>query len=225
MAKVLVVEDDTDLLELVSMALSAQGHQVQKCDNGDEALGMLRVYKFDVIVLDWMMPEITGIDVCRQYREMGGKTPILMLTAKASIDDKEVGLDSGADDYLTKPFDNKELAARIRALLRRPSAMVQTVMEFGAIKLEPSSCQVYRNGEKIHLRPKVYDLLEFFMRHPNQVFTADALLERVWMDDSTASTDTVRTHIKLLRKSIADKETKDLIETVRGKGYMLKGEK
>lgn len=222
MAKILVVEDDQDLLELISMALKAQGHQVQKCEGGDEAIGMLRVYKFDVIILDWMMPDITGLDVCKHYRDMGGNAPILMLTAKASVDDKEKGLDSGADDYLTKPFDNKELAARIRALLRRPKAVSDTVLEFGHIKLDPASCKVFKSGEDVHVRPKVFDLLEFFMRHPDQVFTANALLERVWMDDSTASPDTVRTHIKLLRRSIESKGEENLIETVRGKGYMLK---
>ena len=224
MAKILVVEDDPDLLNLISQALTARGYQIQLCQGGDEALGMLRVYKFDLVVLDWMMPEITGIEVCKRFRQMGGKTPILMLTAKASVDDKELGLDAGADDYLTKPFDNKELAARVRALLRRPANLAATVMEFGHVKLDPASCQVFKNGELIHVRPKVYDLLEFFMRHPDQVFSAEALLQRVWIDDSAASHDTIRTHIKLLRKSLKQSGCPDLIETVRGKGYMLKSD-
>lgn len=224
MAKILVVEDDPDLLNLVSMALTSRGYQVQKCSGGDEALGMLRVYKFDLIILDWMMPDITGLDVCKQYRENGGKVPILMLTAKAKISDKEIGLDSGADDYLTKPFDNNELAARVRALLRRPPTMTGTTMEFGHIKIDPASCKVFKSGEEIHVRPKVYDLLEFFMRHPGQVFTAEALLARVWMDEASASPDTIRTHIKLLRKSIKEQGKPDLIETIRGKGYMLKAD-
>ncbi|MBX9667089.1 MAG: response regulator transcription factor [Candidatus Obscuribacterales bacterium] len=226
MAKILLVEDDHDLLDLLEISLKAQGHQVQRCDGGSEALGMLRVYKFDLLILDWMMPEITGTDVCRQYREMGGKTPVLMLTAKAASDDKVHGLDAGADDYLTKPFNNKELHARVRALLRRPAGVTETVLEYGAITLNPASCEVCKAGKQIHLRPKVYDLLEFFFRHPDQVFTADALLERVWMDDSTASADTVRTHIKLLRRSIQDvDDSADLIDTVRGKGYVLRGKK
>lgn len=222
MSKILLVEDELDLLELVSMALSARGFSVQKCSSGDEALGMLRVYKFDLIILDWMMPDITGIEVLKQYREMGGKLPVLMLTAKASADDKEFGLDSGADDYLTKPFDIKELGARVRALLRRPSDVTSTLLESGNIRIDPASCRVEKSGKEIHLRPKVYDLLVFFMRHPDQVFTTEALMDRVWMDDSTASPDTVRTHIKLLRQSLRTDGVPDLIETIRGKGYILR---
>lgn len=225
MAKILLVEDELDLLELTSIALNARGYQVQKCSSGDEALGMLRVYKFDLVILDWMMPDITGLEVLKQYREMGGNLPVLMLTAKASAEDKEMGLDSGADDYLTKPFEIKELAARVRALLRRPANVSSTLLEYGNIRIDPASCRVEKCGTEIHLRPKVYDLLIFFMRHPDQVFTAEALMERVWMDDSTASPDTVRTHIKLMRQSIHVDGAPDFIETIRGKGYVLRSDR
>lgn len=225
MSKILLVEDELDLLELTSIALSSRGYSVQKCSSGDEALGMLRVYKFDLVILDWMMPDITGIEVLKQYREMGGNLPVLMLTAKASADDKEFGLDSGADDYLTKPFEIKELCARVRALLRRPANVSSPVLEAGNIRVDPAACRVEKAGIEVHLRPKVYDLLLFFMRHPDQVFTAEALMERVWMDDSTASPDTVRTHIKLLRQSISTKGSEDVIETIRGKGYILRSKR
>jgi two-component system phosphate regulon response regulator PhoB len=143
-----------------------------------------------------------------------------MLTAKSLVDEKELALDGGADDYLTKPFDYKELLARVRALLRRPASVTANVMKARDIELDPVSCRVTKGGEEVHLRPKVYAILEFLMRHPNQLFTADALLARVWLDDSLATPDTIRTHMKLLRKSLQLKEG-DLIRTVRHKGYML----
>jgi DNA-binding response OmpR family regulator len=220
MAKILLVEDDADLAEVLGFSITSKGHSVQKVHSGQEALSLLRVYKYDVIILDWMMPEVTGIDVLKDYRAQGGKTPVLMLTAKDSVDDKETGLDCGADDYLTKPFHHRELLARVRALLRRPNSTAGTVLEAGGITLDPVTCRVTKDGEEIHLRPKVYSVLEFLMRHADQVFSADAILERVWMDDSLASTDTVRTHIKLLRKSIY-REGKVLVENVRNRGYRL----
>lgn len=225
MAKILVVEDDADLTEVLRITLSNKGHAVQAIGGGRDALQMLRAYKYDLVVLDWMMPDVSGVDVLKSFRESGGKTPILMLTAKTTIDDKETALDLGADDYLTKPFHARELLARVRALLRRPQSMAQTVLRAGDLELDPASCTVLKAGKEIKLRPKVYSILEFFMRHPNQVFSPEAILERVWMDDSTASPDTVRTHIKLLRRSIDSSDKSDnesLIENVRNRGYLLR---
>lgn len=220
MAKILVVEDDKQLAEVLTFRLSSQGHAVQTVLGGKEAIAALRINKYDLIILDWMMPEVSGLDVVKEYRSSGGKIPILMLTAKSMVADKESGLDSGADDYLTKPFDYKELLARVRALLRRPTSVSATILKAGEITLDPVTCTVTKSGTNIHLRPKVYSMLEFFMRHPNQLFTAEALLERVWLDDSTASPDTVRTHLKLLRRSLELKGD-ELIRTVRNRGYML----
>ncbi|MBU6455733.1 MAG: response regulator transcription factor [Cyanobacteria bacterium REEB67] len=220
MAKILVVEDDTTLAEVTKFGLESQGHIVQVCPNGDDALVNLRVNKYDLIVLDWMMPDLTGIEVLETYRKSGGKTPVLMLTAKARLEDKEQGLDAGADDYLTKPFEHRELQARIRALLRRPTSLASIVLEVTDITLDPATCVVTRAGHEVKLRPKVYSLLEFLMRHPNQVFSAEAILERVWLDDAMVSTDTVRAHFKLLRKSLNLKE-ESIIRTVRNRGYML----
>ncbi len=220
MAKILLVEDDAALAEVTKFGLESQGHMVQIATNGDDALVNLRVNKYDLVVLDWMMPDLTGIEVLQGYRGQGGKTPVLMLTAKTRLEDKEAGLDAGADDYLTKPFEHRELQARVRALLRRPTSLANTVLTVNGITLDPATCQVTKDGEAIKLRPKVYSLLEFLMRHQNQVFSADAILERVWLDDAMVSTDTVRAHFKLLRKSLGIKEG-SIIKTVRNRGYML----
>ncbi len=220
MAKILLVEDDAALAEVTNFGLQSQGHIVQIASNGDDALLNLRVNKYDLVILDWMMPNLTGIEVLTSYRKQGGKTPVLMLTAKARLEDKEQGLDAGADDYLTKPFEHRELQARVRALLRRPTSLAATVLCVSDITLDPASCVVTKEGNEIKLRPKVYSLLEFLMRHQDQVFSADAILERVWLDDAMVSTDTVRAHFKLLRKSLGIKEG-TLIRTVRNRGYML----
>ncbi len=225
MAKILLIEDDVDLAEILSFTLSSKGHSVQKILNSEDALPALNVYKFDLLILDWMMPKISGIQILKEFRESGGKIPVLMLTAKSSVDDKETGLDAGADDYLTKPFHTKELLARVRALLRRPQSLSSLLLQAGDISLDPVSCQVKKAGQELHLRPKVYSLLEFFMRHPDQVFSSDAILERVWMDDSLASAETVRTHIKLLRKAIGEQTEDSLIKNIRNRGYILPADK
>lgn len=222
MAKILLVEDDADLTEVLRITLSNKGHSVKTLSGGKEALPMLRAYKYDLIILDWMMPDVSGVDVLKSFRESGGKTPILMLTAKTTVDDKEKALDLGADDYLTKPFHARELMARVRALLRRPQSMAQAILRAGDLELDPVSCTVLKGGKTLKLRPKVYSMLEFFMRHPNQVFSPEAILDRVWMDDATASPDTVRTHIKLLRRSIDSSDGESLIENVRNRGYLMR---
>jgi DNA-binding response OmpR family regulator len=224
MAKILVVEDDVDLLEVLSFTLSSKGHSVHKLLGSDQALSVLKGYKFDLVILDWMMPRISGIQILKEYRDDGGKCPVLMLTAKSSVDDMETGLDAGADDYITKPFHQKELLARVRALLRRPHSLSSTLLKASDLTLDPVSCQVRKAGKELHLRPKVYSLLEFFMRHPDQVFSSDAILERVWMDDSLASAETVRTHIKLLRRAIGDDSQDSLIKNIRNRGYILRAE-
>jgi DNA-binding response OmpR family regulator len=172
-----------------------------------------------------MLPKVTGVEILREYRTSAGKCPVLMLTAKSELDDKETALDLGADDYLTKPFHTRELLARVRALLRRSHSLTQTILRAGDVELDPASCTVTKFGKELHLRPKVYSLLEFLMRHQGQVFTAEALLERVWLDDSTASVDTVRTHIKLLRRSMGplggEDSDQSMIRNIRNRGYML----
>lgn len=221
MAKILLVEDDGDLANLIVNILSVERHTIDVVGDGQTAIAQLRLSKYEVIILDWMLPGASGMDVCREYRGKGGSTPILMLTSKSSPEEKETGLDAGADDYLTKPFNAKELAARIRALLRRPQVVSAKTLQVGAVVLDPKAAKVFKNGDEIHLLPKEFSLLELFMRYPNQVFSGDALLERVWAAESAASLDTVRTYIKTLRKKIDTEGSASLIRTVHGVGYCM----
>ncbi len=219
MAKILIVEDEQDFSEPIRAFLTRDHHVVEVVENGLEALDRLRFYKYDVIIMDWMLPGMLGVDVCREFRSSGGTTPILMLTAKTATGEKISGLDAGADDYLTKPFDVGEVSARVRALLRRPAALTGNVLKLGQIVLERDTHRVTKTGEEIQLLPKEFALLEFFMRHPNQVFSAEALLDRVWASDSEASPETIRTYIKRLRQKIDSKDGPSLIQTVHGVGY------
>jgi DNA-binding response OmpR family regulator len=221
MAKILLVEDDPDLAKLVTSILVIDRHTVEHVNDGSDAVGHLRMFKYELVILDWMLPGMTGKEICQQYRDRGGNTPILMLTSRSSPEEKEAGLDAGADDYLTKPFNPKELSARIRALLRRPQAVSAKVLQVGQVMLDPKTVKVFKDGEEIHLLPKEFSLLELFMRYPNEVFSGEALLERIWAKESAASLDTVRTYMKTLRKKIDPDEGISLIRTVRGIGYCL----
>jgi DNA-binding response OmpR family regulator len=221
MAKILLAEDDRDLAEVVSFALQSKGHMVQRVYDGNECSQYLQQCEYDLIILDWMMPCKSGLDVCKTFRAEGGRTPILMLTAKTKMDDRELGLDNGADDYLTKPFDQRELAARVRALLRRPDTVLGNVLKAHDIVMDTVSCTVTKGGEEVHLRPKEFSLLEFFMRHPNQTFSTEALLSRVWLDDSASTPDNLKTHIKMLRHKIDAGRTESIIKTIRRRGYVL----
>lgn len=221
MAKILLVEDESDIADMVTAWLAREHHVVEVSTTGEDALDIIKVFPFDVLILDWVLPGISGVDVCRQYRNSGGRAPILMLTAKKDVDEKEAGLDAGADDYLTKPFELKELSARIRALLRRPTPFSGNILKVGCISLDTASHEVTRDGKLIELLPKEFALLAFFMRHPNQVFSADALLDRVWSSDSEASPETIRTYIKRLRKKIDVKGESSMVGTVHGVGYKL----
>jgi DNA-binding response OmpR family regulator len=221
MAKILLVEDDPDLAKLVASILIIDRHTVEAVNDGSEALGHLKMFKYELVILDWMLPGMTGKEICQQFRDRGGKTPILMLTSRSSAEEKEEGLDAGADDYLTKPFNPKELSARIRALLRRPQTVSAKVLQVGVVTLDPKTVRVHKDGEEIHLLPKEFSLLELFMRYPNEVFSGEALLERIWAKESAASLDTVRTYMKTLRKKIDPDNGNSLIRTVRGIGYCL----
>lgn len=225
MAKILIVEDDETLSSMIVDWFQNERFHVDAVDNGSDAISLLKVNQYDAIVLDWNLPGAEGIDVCRSFRGSGGKTPIVMLTARSLMDEKVEGFDSGADDYLTKPFDMRELAVRVRALLRRPPALPSnTLRAKNGLELDPQKHRVTKNGEALHLLPQDFALLELFMRYPDEVFSPEALLTRAWNSDADATLDGLRTAIKRIRKKIddADDESQSMIETIRRVGYRFR---
>lgn len=221
MAKILVVEDDSEVLTLICESLKAENYVVDSVTTFEQAAQTLRFQDYDLIVLDWNLPDGSGINVLRNYRANAGKSPVILLTGRAKVDEKEEGLDSGADDYLTKPFSMRELNARVRALLRRPAVYSGKELRARDIVLDPESHRVTRNGKEIKLLPKEFALLEFLLRNPGRVFSPEALLERVWESTSDASTDTVRIHVNRLRTKLDMKGEDSVIGTVHGVGYRL----
>jgi DNA-binding response OmpR family regulator len=221
MAKILVVEDDESLSRMVSEWLAGEHHTVECSFDGADACEKLKFYEFDMVILDLNLPSMGGIKVLREFRASGKTTPVLILTGQDKIEDKEVGLDSGADDYLTKPFHMKELSARVRAVLRRPSSYAGDRLVSRGLELDPGNHTVKVNGNDISLLPKEFQLLEFLMRHPDQVFSADALLNRVWASASDSSIDALTTCVKRLRKKIDLDGSPSFIKTVHGVGYKL----
>lgn len=224
MSKILLVEDDQDLSDMIAGWLKSERYTVEVAYDGDIAREILKISSFDVVVLDWDLPGCTGIEILREFRENGGSTPVIMLTGKSTITDKETGLDIGADDYLTKPFNIKELGARVKALLRRPTLMNSSVLKAGDIELDSSKHRILRGGQEVHLLPRDFALLEFLLRHKDQVFSAEALIARVWESDSDASPEGLRTAIKRIRKKIDDgtEDDQSLIENIPRVGYRLR---
>lgn len=219
MAKILIIEDDKLLNELVRDYLLRQHHQVETAETGTSGLEKLQSFQYDAVILDWQLPGLEGIEILKRFRANGGSTPVLMLTRKGSIDEKEAGFQTGTDDYLTKPFELRELGARVQALLRRPKAVVGDVLRAGSLMLDEREHKATKDGSHLQLLPKEFALLAFFMRHQNDVFSAQALLERVWDSDSDSSEEAVSTCIRRLRKKIDDDDKPSLIQTVHGLGY------
>ena len=219
MAHILIVDDDNDFLSLVAANLAAQDHRTSAAKSGSEALGLLSDGMFDLVLLDL---GLAGIDTCRTYRDSGGQSPVLMVGANHDDDHKASCLDAGADDYMTRPLDLAEFASRVRALLRRPTAFAGLDLKAGDLTIDARSLSVRRGNVPIVLLPKEYALLEFFMRHPNQVFSPDLLINRLWPADESISPETIRTYIKNLRKKLTPSpacESRSRLATVHGIGY------
>jgi DNA-binding response OmpR family regulator len=220
-AKILFAEDDIQLASIVIDYLKSQQHIVEHVVDGNEAQTLLKLTRFEIIILDWELPGMTGIDICRNFRAAGGASRILLLTGKQSIDHKEAGLDAGADDYLTKPFEIRELAARLRSLLRRPDKVVDNVLTCGRLTVDTATLMAFKDGQHIQLFPKEYAILEFLMRNPDQVFSLEAMQERIWPSSSETSPQALRVHIFRLRSKIQSKNDREIIRTAFRTGYLL----
>jgi DNA-binding response OmpR family regulator len=219
MARILVVDDEMDLCDSICKWLGPEGHHVETSYDGSAALSKLCGSTYDLVILDVMLPELDGVSVCKQYRESGGCARILLLTAKNDVVDREAGLDAGADDFLGKPFDMRELSARLRALMRRSLDISGAVLQVGSLKLHTGDFLVTRDEQRIILLPQEFALLEFLMKHVNVIFSTETLIKRVW--HGSASVETVRTHIKTLRKKIEKPGGSPQIKTIHGVGYCL----
>ena len=223
---ILVVDDEPTLRETLVDALESDGFRVVAAADGRQALATFRSEQPDLVLLDLMLPELSGIEVCRIIRQESG-VPIVMLTAKDSELDKVVGLELGADDYVTKPFSLRELSARIRALFRRAEKQAveapPAVVDLGRVQADLAGHRLLRDGQTVPIKPKAFELLAFLLRHPGQVFTRDQLLEHVWGYDYAGETRTVDVHVHWLRSQIEDDPGKpQLIHTVRGVGYVYR---
>lgn len=221
---ILVVEDELDLVTLLSYNLEREGFRVITAGDGEEALLLADERSPHLILLDWMLPLMSGLEVCRQLRRnpKTRETPVIMLTARGEEADKVRGLNSGADDYLSKPFSPTELVARIRAVLRRASpGLSEELLRFSDIAMDLAAHRVRRGGRDIHLGPKEFALLRHFMQHPGRVFSREQLLDIVWGHDVYVELRTVDVHIRRLRKALNETEEQDVIRTVRSAGYAL----
>ncbi|MEW5686228.1 MAG: phosphate regulon transcriptional regulator PhoB [Pseudomonadota bacterium] len=221
---VLVVEDEDALATLLDYNLMKEGFRVERAADGEEALLRVSEEPPDLVVLDWMLPKVSGVEVCRQLRAGAEtrRTPVLMLTARGEETDKVRGLDTGADDYLVKPFSMSELVARIRALLRRARPeLVEERLEYADLMLDRGRHRVTRNGKDVHLGPTEYRLLDFLMQRPGRVFSRERLLDAVWGANTYVEVRTVDVHVGRLRKALRQPGSADLIRTVRSAGYAL----
>ena len=222
--KIFIIEDEPSIIQLVKHNLEKEGFVVSSSLNGNEGLKELKKFQPNLLLLDWMLPDLSGIDVCKNIRRdnIFRNLPIIMLTAKGEEEDKIKGLDSGVDDYITKPFSFNELLSRIKAVLRRSDPkIVSNLLEFEDLKLDRVEKRVFRDKQELKLGPTEFRLLEFFLLNPKRVFSRDQILESVWPNNINVEGRTIDVHIRRLRQSINTKDKKELIRTVRSSGYSL----
>ena len=218
--KILLVDDEAELTQPLYQILSREGYDVDVADDGKTGYELAQKNAYDLLILDWMLPQKPGIEICQALRSQGNLTPVLFLTAKDTLDDRVIGLDAGADDYLVKPFELRELMARVRALLRRSSAFEPITpgkLKVADLELDKDNQVAYRQGRLMNLSDKEVQLLAYFMQHPGQLLTHDQIYQHLWSDIEPPNSNVLAALIRLLRRKI--EEEGPLIHTVYGKGY------
>lgn len=222
--KVLIVEDEDQVARLIELELSYEGYQVDIAGNGKEALEKIEKFKPDLVVLDWALPEIDGLEVTRRIRSDGNDVPIIVLTGRATLSDKVISLDSGADDYITKPFATEELLARIRAIIRRKPQTLEGVLEYKDIWLDQFARSAKRGDAVLDLRAKEFALLRLFMLYPEQALTREFIFDKVWGYNFLGESNVIEVYVRYLRTKLEEAGSGRLIHTVRGVGYILKAD-
>jgi OmpR-family two-component system manganese-sensing response regulator len=224
--RILLVDDEVEMADPLSRLLMREGYEVEVAYEGDRGNQLAQKNQYDLLILDWMLPQKTGLEVCQAMRSQGNMTPVLFLTAKDTIDDRVQGLDAGADDYLVKPFELRELLARVRALLRRPTVALEPTtrrLQVGDLELDPENQLAYRGTREIELSEKETQLLTYLMRSPNQLLTHEQIYQQVWEETEKPTSNTLAAQIRLLRRKIEQDHESPLINTVYGKGYRFSG--
>lgn len=222
--KVLIVEDESQVARLIELELSYEGYQVEIARNGKEALERVEKYKPDLMILDWMLPEMDGLEVTRRIRAEGNDIPLIVLSAKDTLSDKVVSLDSGADDFITKPFATEELLARIRAIIRRKPQVVEGVLEYKDLWLDQFARRAKKGDTFLELRTKEFALLRLFMLYPEQALTREFIFDKVWGYNFLGESNVIEVYVRYLRTKLEESGTGRLIHTVRGVGYILKAD-
>jgi len=221
--KILVIEDDVKLLENIKKGLKQYGFRVDTAKDGEEGLYLAEMNKYDILIVDWMLPKISGIDLIKKLRQKGNNTPILILTAKGDIEDKVEGLQV-ADDYLTKPFDFEELVARLKALFRRSHNIKENILKIADLELNPDTKEVKRGGKYIDLTAKQFELLKYLMINKNKIVTPEMIANNLWEMDDEINSNVINVYISHIRKKIDKDHDKKLIKTIRGMGFKISDE-
>ncbi len=220
--RILIIEDDQGIVKVLQRGLSYEGYTVDTASEGRSGLMLAREHQPDLVILDWMLPGMDGLEVCHRMRTANGSIPILMLTAKDAVQDRIQGLDAGADDYLVKPFNLDELLARVRALLRRTQPDRVPILKFADLTLDTGARQAARGERLVQLTAKEYELLELFLRHPKQVLTREVIFDRVWGYDFGGESNVLEVYVRYLRQKLEEGGEARLLHTVRGVGYVMR---